>query len=60
MSHFVEGLGFGGISKEKGRPWGSTGYSAILAAGAVITKDVPAYAVAAGNPARIVKVLKEN
>ena len=36
------------------------GYSAILAAGAVITKDVPAYAVAAGNPARIVKVLKEN
>lgn len=31
MSHFVEGLGFGGISKEKGRPWGSTGYSAILA-----------------------------
>lgn len=31
------------------------GEKAIIAAGAVITKDVPAFSVAAGNPARIIK-----
>ncbi len=33
----------------------TVGDGAIIAAGAVITKDVPPYAVAAGNPAKIVK-----
>lgn len=33
------------------------GDGAIIAAGSVVTKDVPAYAVAAGNPARVVKQL---
>jgi len=31
------------------------GQGAIIAAGAVITKDVPPYAILAGNPARIIK-----
>lgn len=35
------------------------GKGAIVAIGAVITKDVPDYAIAAGNPARIVKYLKQ-
>lgn len=34
------------------------GNGAIIAANAVVTKDVPAYSVAAGNPAKIIKRLK--
>jgi acetyltransferase-like isoleucine patch superfamily enzyme len=33
------------------------GRGAVVAAGAVVTKDVPAYTVAAGNPAKVVKYL---
>ena len=36
-------------------PGVTIGDGAIIAANAVVTKDVPAYCVAAGNPARIIK-----
>jgi len=35
------------------------GEKAIVGAGAVVTKDVPAYAVVAGNPARVLRFLPE-
>lgn len=34
------------------------GKSAIVTAGAVVTKDVPDFTVVAGNPAKIVKYLE--
>ena len=33
------------------------GEGAIIASGAVVTKDVPPYSVVAGNPAKVIKVL---
>lgn len=35
------------------------GRNAVVGAGAVVTKDVPAYAIAVGNPARVVRNLQE-
>ena len=34
------------------------GEGAVIGAGSVVTRDVPAFAVAAGNPARVIKSLK--
>jgi maltose O-acetyltransferase len=36
-------------------PGVSIGKGAVIGAGAIVTKDVPEYAIACGNPARIVK-----
>src|SRR5262249_17487267 len=37
-------------------PGRNIGNGAVVAAGAVVTKDVPAYAIVAGNPARQVRL----
>ncbi len=36
------------------------GEGAIVGAGSVVTKDVPDWTVAGGNPAKVIKVLPEN
>lgn len=36
------------------------GCGSVIAAGAVVTKDVPPYSIVAGNPATVVKTLKGN
>ena len=36
---------------------GGIGRHAIVGAGSVVTKDVPDYAVAVGNPAKVIKML---
>lgn len=35
------------------------GQGAVVAAGSVVTKDVPPYSVVAGNPARVIRILSE-
>lgn len=35
------------------------GEGAVVAAGSVVTKDVPAHALVAGNPARVIRMLKD-
>ena len=41
-------------------PGVTIGRNAVVGAGSVVTKDVPAFALAAGNPARVVRMIKEN
>jgi acetyltransferase-like isoleucine patch superfamily enzyme len=38
----------------------SVGENAIVGAGSVVTKDVPANAIVAGNPAKILRYIQEN
>lgn len=45
-------LGYGSIITNKCHKIGN---GAVIAAGAIVTKDVPAYAIVAGNPARILR-----
>ena len=41
-------------------PGVSIGTGAIIGAGAVVTKDVPQYAISCGNPAQVIKYRTEN
>lgn len=36
------------------------GKQSVVAAGSIVTKDIPAYSVAAGNPAKIIKQYNQN
>ncbi len=36
------------------------GDHSVVAAGAVVTKDVPPYSVVAGNPAKVIKMIKSH
>ncbi len=40
-------------------PGVTIGRNAVVGAGSVVTRDVPAFALAAGNPARVVRMIKE-
>lgn len=40
-------------------PGVTVGENAVVAAGAVVTKDVPAHAIVGGNPAKVLRFLKE-
>jgi len=40
-------------------PGVTIGEGAIIGAGSVVTKDIPAWTIAVGNPARVVKEIKE-
>ena len=59
--------GFSGVILKKGASVGANatilpgvtvGESAMVGAGAVVTKDVPDYAVVIGNPAKIIRYIK--
>lgn len=60
---------FNGITLERGASIGANatllpgivvGEYAMVGAGAVVTKDVPPYAVVIGNPAKIIRVIDRN
>ncbi|WP_406833900.1 acyltransferase [Pseudomonas asiatica] len=60
---------FNGITLERGASIGANatllpgvvvGEYAMVGAGAVVTKDVPPYAVVVGNPAKIIRVIDRN
>lgn len=40
-------------------PGVTIGEGAIVAANAVVTKDVPAYSIVAGNPGKVIKIIKD-
>jgi acetyltransferase-like isoleucine patch superfamily enzyme len=58
---------FSGVTLKKGSSVGanatllpgvSIGLGAMVGAGAVVTKDVPDYAVVIGNPAKVIRYVK--
>ena len=41
-------------------PGVTVGENAVIGAGSVVTKNIPAFTVAVGNPAKVIKSIKEN
>lgn len=39
-------------------PGGTIGESSVIGAGSVVTRDVPPYSLAVGNPCRVIRQLK--
>jgi maltose O-acetyltransferase len=69
LRQYIGGTKFGKVHIKRGAvigthaiilPGVTIGEGAIIGAGAVVTKDVPPFCIAAGNPAKVIRDIKES